>query len=115
MPVKLEDRPIEAVREEHIDILVHNYSHGIISAEAFERRLDVVIETDEHALIVEQTADLEQTPTDTIRQQKEKQFQVQYHDENIDDTETMVNVFGGSDRSGSWVVESVRCKDTQFL
>ena len=40
MSVKIEDRPIEQVREQVIDQLIYNYSHGVISVEAFERRLD---------------------------------------------------------------------------
>ena len=40
MAVILEDRPIETLREEVIDTLIYNYSHGVISNEAFERRLD---------------------------------------------------------------------------
>ena len=40
MSVKVEDRPIEQVREQVIDQLIYNYSHGVISVDAFERRLD---------------------------------------------------------------------------
>lgn len=104
MPVILEDRPIETVREEVIDVLVHNYSHGFISSEAFERRLDVVIETTSHADIVKQIEDLDATPDDRVKAEKEKQFAVQYHDELEDDSETLISIFGGSDRSGQWIV-----------
>ena len=48
MTVKLEDRPLEQVKEEVIDVLVYNYSHSVISSEAFERRLDAVIATSSH-------------------------------------------------------------------
>ena len=48
MSVVLEDRPIEQVREEVIDNLIYNYSHGVISAEAFERRLDKAMSTQVH-------------------------------------------------------------------
>ncbi len=38
MAVNIEDRPINKVREEVIDQLIMNYSHGELSHEAFERR-----------------------------------------------------------------------------
>ena len=36
MTVKLEDRPIENVREEVVDQLTMNYGHGELSLEAFD-------------------------------------------------------------------------------
>lgn len=104
MPVKLEDRPIEQVKEEVIDVLVHNYSHGIISSEAFERRLDTVIETSKHQEMVDQISDLQPVPDDTLRKQKEEQFAVNYSNTQAFPSETMVNVLGDSDRSGIWTV-----------
>jgi predicted membrane protein len=81
MPVKLEDRPIEQVKEEVIDVLIHNYSHGIISNDAFERRLD-----------------------DTLKKHKEQQFSVHYSQVPAEDSETLVNVLGETERSGVWIV-----------
>lgn len=52
MRVKLEDRPIEQVREETIDKLIVNYSHAVISAEAFERRLDEATDSESHQALV---------------------------------------------------------------
>ncbi|MFT6206787.1 MAG: hypothetical protein ACJA0T_000691, partial [Colwellia sp.] len=40
MAVNIADRPTDKVREEVVDQLVMNYSHGELSHEAFERRLD---------------------------------------------------------------------------
>ena len=37
MAVIIQDRPIEKLREEVIDQLIMNYSHGEISLEAFDR------------------------------------------------------------------------------
>ncbi|MFT6269195.1 MAG: hypothetical protein ACJAVV_002019 [Alphaproteobacteria bacterium] len=107
MPVKLEDRPIETVKEEVIDVLVHNYSHGFISNEAFERRLDKVIETTSHQAMMDQIADLDATPNEEIKQQKEQQFSVNYNNEVSEESETIVNILGSSDRSGQWVVPRV--------
>lgn len=104
MPVKLEDRPIETVKEEVIDTLIHNYSHGYISNEAFERRLDTVIETTSHQVMVDQIADLEASPDDTVKKHKESQFSVNYTTQEAEKTDTIVNILGSSDRSGVWTV-----------
>lgn len=103
MPVRLEDRPIEKVREEVIDQLVLNYSHGIISLEAFERRLDVASESCVHQSIVEQIEDLDTLTEEGYKEQKAQAFQIQYGSHNNDE-ESIVNIFGGSDRSGRWNV-----------
>ena len=104
MPVKLEDRPIEQVKEEVIDVLIHNFSHGIISSEAFERRLDAVIETTQHQAMMDQIKDLDAAPNDDIKKQKEAQFSVNYAQQSTDDSETMLNILGETDRSGIWTV-----------
>jgi hypothetical protein len=107
MPVILEDRPIETVKEEVIDILVHNYSHGYISNEAFERRLDKVIASTLHQDMMDQIVDLDSVPSSEIKQQKEQQFSVHYHDDVCEESESIVSIFGGTDRSGQWVVPRV--------
>lgn len=104
MPVKLEDRPIETVKEEVIDVLVHNYSHGYISNDAFERRLDAVIETTSHQTMMDQIADLESTPDETIKKHKEQQFSVNYNEEAAEESDSIVSILGSNDRSGQWVV-----------
>lgn len=104
MPVILEDRPIETVKEEVIDVLVHNFSHGYISNEAFERRLDTVIETKSHQTMMDQIADLESTPDETIKKHKEQQFSVNYNEEIAEESDSIVSILGSNDRSGQWVV-----------
>ena len=104
MPVTLEDRPIEQVKEEVIDVLIHNYSHGIISNEAFERRLDAVIASSVHQEMLDQIKDLNAAPDDTIKQQKEQQFAVNYSHDPVEESETLINILGESDRSGVWTV-----------
>ncbi|OFA32876.1 hypothetical protein BAE46_03785 [Glaciecola punicea] len=47
-----------------IDVLVHTYSRGSISNEAFERRLDKVIEMTSHQAMMDQIADLDATPNE---------------------------------------------------
>ncbi|MDU0355878.1 DUF1707 and DUF2154 domain-containing protein [Paraglaciecola aquimarina] len=104
MAVILEDRPIEKVREEVIDTLIYNYSHGIISDQAFERRLDQAMESSNHQQIVDLARDLEQPKDTQYSAEKERQFNVNYSPSTSDETDTIVNVLGGSTRSGQWSV-----------
>ncbi len=104
MSVKLEDRPIDQVKEEVVDVLVYNYSHGIISNEAFERRLDAVIEATSHQVMMDQISDLKPAPDDTVKKHKEHQFSVNYSDQEVQATDKMINILGTADRSGVWTV-----------
>jgi hypothetical protein len=104
MAVLLEDRPIENIREEVIDKLIYNYSHGVISSEAFERRLDQAMASQDHQEIFNLAADLEKTSDSEFNSQKERQFNVNYAASDNDKTDTIVNIFGGSGRSGQWTV-----------
>ena len=110
MPVILEDRPIEKVREEVIDQLVMNYGHEKISLAAFERRLDIAIETTTHAALIELVADLElsvdKAYVDLKKQEilSEPKVAPTNYDNNAQETDYMINIFGGSDRTGSWNV-----------
>ena len=69
MPVKIKDRPVNHIREEVIDQLVMNYAHQEITLEAFERRLDRAIDTEDRNVMLEQVADLDLT-TDSQYQKK---------------------------------------------
>ncbi len=102
--VTLEDRPIEQVREEVIDKLIYHYSHGVISAEAFERRLDTAMASQDHQTIADLAADLTMDVDDDYTRQKEKKLNINYAAGDIPPNETMINVMGGSDRSGRWKV-----------
>ncbi|MFT2090598.1 DUF1707 SHOCT-like domain-containing protein [Paraglaciecola sp. 2405UD69-4] len=104
MAVKLEDRPIEQVREEVIDKLIFNYSHGVISNEAFERRLDAAMASKNHQELVDLVADLQHNTSEEFTSQKEQRFNINYSAENSVETESIVNIFGGSNRSGQWSV-----------
>ncbi|QPG06177.1 DUF1707 and DUF2154 domain-containing protein [Salinimonas marina] len=102
--VKLEDRPIEQVREEVIDKLIYHYSHGVISAEAFERRLDNAMASQDHQEIAQLAADLTLQVDDNYTRQKEKKLNINYTAGETPDNETIINIMGGSDRSGRWLV-----------
>lgn len=104
MTVKLEDRPREQVKEEVIDTLIHNYSHGYISNEAFERRLDKVIAADSNQAMLDEIEDLSDAPDDTIKQHKQKQFSVNYASNEVEESESMISILSETDRSGVWEV-----------
>lgn len=105
MPVNPLDRPIESLRQDVIDQLIMNYSHGVLSVEAFERRLDEAMETAEHADLLALTKDLELTVDQQFAETKARQLSAPVApQDDDDDTEYMVQVFGGSDRTGNWTV-----------
>jgi len=110
MPVETADRPVEQVREEVIDQLIMNYGHGKISLEAFERRLDKAMSLGNPVDLKELTADLDlmvdQNFVDIKR--REMSLKVGYAGEGefgaAKESENMVHIFGGSERSGMWNV-----------
>lgn len=104
MSVILEDRPIEQVREQTIDQLIYNYSHGVISAEAFERRLDQAMASQSHQEIVDLVKDL---PLDTDKQYRAEKEQLNtpnYGASTNSEPLNIMAVLGGADRSGRWPV-----------
>ncbi|GMM85286.1 hypothetical protein CWB73_18900 [Pseudoalteromonas phenolica] len=104
MSVVLEDRPIEQVREEVIDNLIYNYSHGVISAEAFERRLDKAMSTQVHAEIVALTADLTMQADEKYTAQKDASLNINYGQKSAGDKLDIKTVLGNSSRTGKWAV-----------
>ncbi len=104
MPVITEDRPIEKVREEVIDQLTMNYSHGEISLEAFERRLDQAMETDEHQTLLKLTEDLELKVDQQFIEQKQQEMGPEQDIGEAKNLEYIVQIFSGSDRTGAWNV-----------
>ncbi|RTR30651.1 LiaF domain-containing protein [Shewanella atlantica] len=107
MDVILEDRPIEQVREEVIDQLIVNYSHGVISAEAFERRLDDAMSSSSHREILELVADLSLKADTDYNNKKEHQFTPGYSNKTLDEELTLTSVLGNNERSGQWQVPKV--------
>lgn len=104
MSVILTDRPIEQVREETIDQLIVNYSHGVISAEAFERRLDDAMNSDKHQEIVDLVADLTLKADTQYNNNKEHQFTPSYSNSESDENLNLKNILGNIERSGQWNV-----------
>lgn len=104
MAVVIEDRPTETVREEVIDQLIMNYSHGKLSYEAFERRLDKAMESQDNKEIADLAADLELHVDKNYQENKQRDFYANVEPSDTENIEYLVNIFGGSDRSGSWIV-----------
>lgn len=104
MTVKLEDRPIETVRSEVIDQLIMNYSHGELSYEAFERRLDQAMELKCHKALIELSEDLPLTVDKAFVESKKEGLAPNIVQGDTEDVEYMVNVFSGNKRGGIWTV-----------
>jgi len=104
MPVVIEDRPIETVREEVIDQLIMNYSHGRLSYDAFERRLDVAMASKDNKEIAALSADLDLNVDKEYQETKQRDFYANVSPNDNENIEHLVNIFGGSDRSGMWTV-----------
>ena len=102
MPVEINDRPTDKVREQVIDQLIMNYSHGEISHQAFERRLDEAMATEDNEILIALTADLPLNIDNTYQQNKAKDLGARYIPGETDDVDTMVSIFSGHDRKGPW-------------
>ena len=96
MSVTLEDRPIETVRSEVIDQLIMNYSHGEISYEAFERRLDQAMELANHQDLVELTKDLPLAVDKAFVESKKQDLAPNYVAGEAEKVDTMVSTFSAS-------------------
>nr|WP_211183498.1 LiaF domain-containing protein [Thalassotalea sp. Y01] len=100
----MKDRPIQQVREEAIDKLIYNYSHSVISAEAFERRLDDVMNTDDPYKIQSLVEDLSLNIDMQYAQEKDTVFTPNYSHEISNEDDTLTSILGNSERGGKWLV-----------
>jgi hypothetical protein len=105
MSVKAEDRPIEQVREQVIDQLIYNYSHGVISVDAFERRLDEAMDANTSQALLSLVEDLTLNTDKQYTAEKQSQFSPNYSaQQNSDEDFKLRSVLGSNERSGQWVV-----------
>jgi hypothetical protein len=104
MSGSLADRPTESVRNEVIDQLVMNYSHGELSYEAFERRLDKAMELACNEALVELTKDLPLSVDKAFVESKKQDLTANYNHGEVEPLEKMVNVFSNNSRKGAWHV-----------
>lgn len=102
--VKIEDRPFDQVRQEAIDQLIMNYSHGVISAEAFERRLDIATDAKSHQELIDVVADLTLLPDNQYQQQRQRSFSPRYKAGNDNRNEKMLSVLSSNQQRGHWLV-----------
>jgi hypothetical protein len=105
MAIAPSDRPLDTLRDEVVDKLIVSYGHGRLSLEAFQRRLDEAFETDGHDALIALVEDLE-LPVDNrlIEQKQAVRPRLQQDHDDDHDVESIIAVFGGSDRSGPWRV-----------
>jgi hypothetical protein len=106
MPVNIEDRPLKNIREEVIDQLVMNYAHQEITLEAFEKRLDLAIDSDDRNVLMEQVADLELTTDSQYQKTKAEKLSKdeRFFDDDSDNHEKILRVLSSSVQNGPWVV-----------
>jgi hypothetical protein len=104
MTVNIEDRPLETVREEVIDQLIMNYSHGELSYTAFETRLDSAMESKSTAELIELVADLPLAVDKSYVDSKKHEMGINFTAGETEELDYIVNIFSGSDRSGAWKV-----------
>jgi len=104
MPVAIKDRPMESVRDEVIDQLIVNYSHGKLSYEAFEARLDKAMESKNNEEIAALAEDLDIVVDQQYLNNKARDFGPYVKPNASLEADRMVNIFGGSNRSGHWKV-----------
>jgi len=102
--VKFEDRPIEQVREEVIDQLIYNYSHAVISVEAFERRLDEAMDATDNTSLGDLVSDLRLNTDTQYQSEKRAQFSPDYSHDNGAQELRLRSILGSNERSGQWVV-----------
>lgn len=102
MSVAIQDRPITAVREEVIDQLIMNYSHGEISLEAFEARLDKAMDGTDVVAISALAEDLPLTVNSDYQDKKKNALGTHFQDGESKEFEKLVNVLSSTKRSGQW-------------
>ena len=104
MSVNIEDRPLEVVREEVVDQLIMNYSHGELSYSAFEHRLDQAMECQSTVELKKLTEDLTLTIDKSYVESKKQEMGINFIAGETEEVEYIVDIFGGSTRSGAWKV-----------
>ena len=104
MPVVIEDRPVDSVREEVIDQLILNYAHKKLSKVAFERRLDTAMSSEDNKTIFQLTDDLEPIVDNKYAGSKKNDIGINYTNKPANKVEVLMNIFGGGNRSGRWLV-----------
>lgn len=114
MPVTPTDKPLDTLRDDTVDQLIMNYGHGELSLDAFQRRLDQAFDARDHESLLALTSDLDlQVDSGYVsRKREELDFQYPARDlgaDRVNEVDYVVDIFGGSKRSGMWVApEEIR-------
>jgi hypothetical protein len=110
MSVKPADRPLDALRDDTIDQLIMNYGHGRLSLEAFQRRLDEAFDASDHDTLSRLVDDLELEVDPGYVADKRAELRSDPLADDAGEVETIIDIFGGSDRGGRWNVPAeIRC------
>jgi hypothetical protein len=104
MPVNPLDKPIAKLREETIDQLILNYSHGELSLESFERRLDQALDAETHDALLSLTTDLDLVVDSAFREHKRREFGIMTDSYDAISEQRILSIFGNSTRQGAWDV-----------
>lgn len=104
MAVKFEDRPLDKVREEVIDQLVMNYSHGELSQEAFEARLDHAFDSTTHQQLADLVEDLPLQVDAKYEQSKAARFDAHSTKIFAGSEHSIVAVLSSQSMKGAWQV-----------
>jgi len=106
MTIRSQDRPIDVLREEVIDQLIVNYGHEELSLEAFERRLDQALASNDASELSELVDDLELKADKNYSDLKHEELalDLDYDYGVARDVEYVISIFGGSNRRGQWNV-----------
>ncbi|CCQ12576.1 hypothetical protein PALB_35150 [Pseudoalteromonas luteoviolacea B = ATCC 29581] len=105
MTVAAKDRPLEKVKEEVIDQLILNYSHGELSAEAFERRLDKAYELTCQEALLTLVADLPLQSDPRYHSEKAARMRPTFCAANEGANEiTIKSILSSDHRGGEWIV-----------
>ena len=105
MSVPLKDRPLAQVKEEIIDQLILNYSHGEISAQAFERRLDQAYDCSCQEQLATLVADLPLHSDPRYNSEKAARMRTPFTQSSEQvNGEKITAILSSDQRSGEWVV-----------
>ena len=98
------DKPIAKLREETIDQLTLNYSHGELSLEAFQRRLDQALDAETHNELLSLTADLDMVVDKTFMEHKRRELSFMRASNGAANEQKIVSIFGSSKKQNTWDV-----------
>ena len=109
MPVAAKDRPLDVVREEVIDQLIMNYSHGELSLEAFESRLDIAMESNDQEIISGLAKDLPLSIDESYQQKKNSALGTHQHNGDAKELDKLINVLSSSKRGRTMECSATYC------